>query len=174
MKIQEVVELLKVDPESTLKSLSEKEISKILDHLANKYYNETPIVSDELFDVIKEYYESEYNVKYKIGAPIKSNKSTKSNETSIAISNGKNGNKVKLPYWMGSLDKIKPSSNTFNNWIAKFTGPYVLSWKLDGISALICKIKGQLYMYTRGDGIEGQDICIVSSLLDQMDLIFQK
>ena len=32
----------------------------------------------------------------------------------------KNGNKIKLPYWMGSLDKIKPSTNAFDKWINKF------------------------------------------------------
>ena len=159
MKISEVIELLKIDPESTLKSLGEKETVKILDHLANKYYNEIPIVSDELFDIIKEHYETEYDIKYKVGASIKTTKSTKSATMSISNEkNGTNGTKVKLPYWMGSLDKIKPSSNTFNNWISKFPGPYVLSWKLDGISALIYKHKGQVYMYTRGDGVEGQDI----------------
>lgn len=175
MKIQEVIELLKVEPESTLKSLGEKEILKILDHLADKYFNNIPIVSDELFDIIKEYYETQYEIKYKIGAPIKPNKATRStkivkssksskidyvqNTFNIQnITSGKNGTKVKLPFWMGSLDKIKPSSNTFNNWINKFQGPYVLSWKLDGISALLCKIKSKMYMFTRGDGIEGQDI----------------
>ena len=39
-----------------------------------------------------------------------------------------------------------------------FSGPYVLSYKLDGISALLYKNKGRVYMYTRGDGVEGQDI----------------
>ena len=152
MKIQEVIELLKVEPESTLKSLGEKEILKILNHFADKYYNDTPIVSDELFDIIKEYYEIVYDKIYKVGAPIKSN------EINTVIFNGKNMTKVKLPYWMGSLNKIKPSSNAFNNWIIKFPGPYVLSWKLDGISALLCKIKGQIYLYTRGDGVEGRYI----------------
>lgn len=174
MKIQEVIELLKVEPESTLKSLGEKEILKILDHLANKYYNETPIVSDELFDIIKEHYETDYDAKYKVGAPIKSTKSSKSSETNNVIIKGKNGTKIKLPYWMGSLDKIKPSSSTFNNWVGKFYGPYVLSWKLDGISALLCKIKGQVYMYTRGDGVEGQDISHCIQMLGSNGLNINK
>lgn len=158
MKITETIELLKVDPDSTLVLLGKKELEKILDHLAKKYYNETPIVSDELFDVIKEYYENEYNTKYKVGAPVKSIKSTKSTKSTKSSKLNKANEKVILPYWMGSLDKIKPSSNAFNNWINKFPGPYVLSWKLDGISALLYKSQGNVYMYTRGDGVEGQDI----------------
>lgn len=165
MKIAEVIELLKVEPESTLKSLGEKEIVKILDYLSDKYYNNTfksnpqskPIVSDELFDIIKEYLETKYKTKYKVGAPIKSTKANKSKNVD-KITDKIDKFKVKLPYWMGSLDKIKPSSNTFNKWIEKFPGPYVLSWKLDGISALLYKSNGKVYMYTRGDGIEGQDI----------------
>ena len=144
MKIKEVIELLKVDPESTLELLEEAELTKVLDYLSDEYYNNIPSISDELFDLIKEYYEKEFNKPYgKVGAPIK---------------NGKNGNKVVLPYWMGSLDKIKPSTNIFNKWIGKFSGPYVISWKLDGISALLYKFNNKIYMYTRGDGEEGQDI----------------
>lgn len=151
MKIKEVIEFLKADPESTLEALDEPDIIKILDYLSDKYYNKTPVISDELFDVIREYYEKEFNKLYKkVGAPIKTN--TK------RIKSGKNGTKVKLPYWMGSLDKIKPSTNAFTNWIGKFYGPYVLSWKLDGISALLYKSRSKVYLYTRGDGIEGQDI----------------
>ncbi len=144
MKINEVIELLKADPDSTLKSLDEKSIKKIIDHLSDQYYNKNiSLISDQLFDIIKEYWEKEFEKKYeKIGAPI----------------NSKNGNKVKLPYWMGSLDKIKPSTNTFNKWINEYTGPYAISYKLDGISALLYKNKGKVYMFTRGDGIEGQDI----------------
>ena len=149
MKINEIIELLKVDLESTLNSLDTKSIKKVIDYLSDKYYNKNiSLVSDQLFDIIREFYEKETKNKYdKVGFPI----------------NTKIGNKVALPYWMGSLDKIKPSTNTFNKWIGKFTGPYVLSYKLDGISALLYKNKGKVYMYTRGDGVEGQDI---SSLVD--------
>jgi DNA ligase (NAD+) len=150
MKINEIIELLKVDLESTLNSLDTKSIKKVIDYLSDQYYNQNvSLISDQLFDTVKEYWEKETGKKYKaIGAPI----------------NSKLGNKVKLPYWMGSLDKIKPSTNTFDKWVSDFTGPYVLSYKLDGISALLYKNKGKVYMYTRGDGIEGQDIshCIES------------
>jgi DNA ligase (NAD+) len=142
MKIKEIIELLKADTESIFDSLGEIEIKKIIDYLSEQYYNKNiSLVSDQLFDLIKERYEKKFNKKYQeIGAPISSK------------------NKVKLPYWMGSLDKIKPSTNTFNNWIQKFNGPYVISYKLDGVSALLYKTKGIVYMYTRGNGYEGQDI----------------
>lgn len=149
MKIREIIDLLKADPDTTLNLLGENELVKILDHLSDKYYNETPIVSDELFDIIKENYEKKYNKNYKIGAPIKN---TSHKNTTLDIK------KVKLPFWLGSLDKIKPSTNTFDKWINKFPGPYVLSSKLDGISALLYKNDSKVYMYTRGDGMEGQDI----------------
>ena len=144
MKINEIIDLLKVDLESTLNSLDTKSIKKVIDYLSEQYYNQNlSLISDQLFDTIKEYYEKETGKKYeKIGAPI----------------NSKLGNKIKLPYWMGSLDKIKPSTNAFDKWIGDFTGPYVLSYKLDGISALLYKNKGKIFMYTRGDGEEGQDI----------------
>ena len=143
MKIKELIELLKVDLESTLVSLDKPDIKKIIDYLSQEYFNKNnSLISDQLFDLIKEYYEKEFNEKYdKVGATIKTNKS-----------------KVKLPYWMGSLDKIKPSTNTFNKWINEYSGPYVLSYKLDGISALLYKSKGKIFMYTRGDGLNGQDI----------------
>jgi NAD-dependent DNA ligase len=144
MKINEIIELLKADLESTLNSLDTKSIKKVIDYLSEQYYNQNvSLVSDQLFDTIKEYWEKETGEKYvEVGAPI----------------NSKNGNKVKLPYFMGSLDKIKPSTNAFDKWIGDFTGPYVLSYKLDGISALLYKNKSKVYMYTRGDGNEGQDI----------------
>ena len=100
MKINEIIELLKVDLESTLKSLDREAILKIIQYLSEQYYNKNKsLVSDQLFDSIKEYYEKETGTKYgQIGAPV----------------NSKLGNKVTLPYWMGSLDKIKPSTNTFD------------------------------------------------------------
>ena len=160
MKIIEIIELLKADPESTLESLGEKEIIKILDYLSDKYYNHIPIISDELFDIIKDFFEKQFDKKYeKVGAPVKANNIKEKNEKNENNENlGNQGNIVKLPYWLGSLDKIKPSSNAFNNWIDKFHGPYVLSWKLDGISALLYKSNKQVYMYTRGNGYDGKDI----------------
>jgi DNA ligase (NAD+) len=146
MKIKEVIEELKNDPDEILTNIDEINLKKILDYLADRYYNynESP-VSDQLFDYIREFYETNFNKNKKvtIGAP---------------ITKGTQNEKVKLPYFLGSLDKIKPSMNTFNKWIEKYSGPYVVSYKLDGLSALLVKTNGKISLYTRGDGTKGRDI----------------
>jgi len=70
--------------------------------------------------------------------------------------------KVKLPYYLGSQDKIKYEDvKELNAWYAKYMNPteYVISEKLDGISCLIVvDNKGKYKIYTRGDGYYGTDI----------------
>lgn len=150
MKILELISKIKSDL-NILESLDKKNYDKLLEYLDNKYYNTNKIlISDQLYDYIKEYYEK--NI-------------IKSNKKSIGASVLRN--KVKLPYYMGSLDKIKPSTSAFDKWINTYQGPYVLSCKLDGISGLLYKINNRVYLYTRGDGIEGQDI---SHLLEYLDI----
>ena len=122
-----------------LENLTEAELSDIIE-LTNKYYYNSmePLMSDNDYDIVKEFIERKFpkNVAIaQIGAPI-----------------GKN--KVTLPYEMWSMNKIKPDSNALVNWKGKYTGPYVLSCKLDGVSGLFFDGK----LYTRGDGKVGQDI----------------
>lgn len=127
-----------------LHGLSESTIGNLLIFSNHLYYNETPILSDGQYDILKEYMETHYpknkalNV---IGAPIEINKQ-----------------KVKLPYFMGSMDKIKPDTKILGNWKQKYQGPYVLSTKLDGISGLYVLRDGEKKLYTRGNGTYGQDI----------------
>ena len=66
---------------------------------------------------------------------------------------------VKLPYPMPSLDKIKPGEDSLKRFLTN-PGGFVLSEKLDGLSALWHK--GKLYL--RGDGLIGQDISHLVSL----------
>ena len=35
------------------------------------------------------------------------------------------------------MDKIKPGSSALNNYLKKYSGPYTLSEKLDGLSGLV-------------------------------------
>jgi len=101
------------------------------------------LMSDNEFDIIKEYMEKKYpknKILEQIGAPIQEK------------------NKVKLPYNMPSMDKIKPDTNALPKWKAKYSGPYVLSAKLDGISAMYSTEHDEQKLYTRGNGKVGQDI----------------
>lgn len=114
-----------------------------LKYISYVYYNTAqPLVSDKVFDKLKEILEKR-DPKNKflktVGAPV-----TK--------------NAVKLPYYMASLDKIVMDEKKLSRWLTKYHGPYVLSDKLDGVSALLTKNNDVLKMYSRGDGIEGQDI----------------
>jgi DNA ligase (NAD+) len=66
---------------------------------------------------------------------------------------------VRLPYPMPSLDKIKPGEDRLTRFLAGgqgAAGGFLLSEKLDGLSALWIPGKGGLYL--RGDGLVGQDI----------------
>lgn len=127
----------------TLNKLTEKQLSIVLDESCKAYYNETPIMTDNEFDIIKEYMESKYpnnKILTRIGAPVQEK------------------NKVRLPYDMPSMDKIKPDTDALPKWKTKYRGPYLLSAKLDGVSAMYSTEKNERKLYTRGNGTIGQDI----------------
>jgi DNA ligase (NAD+) len=128
---------------SVLSGLSEDELGQMMVKANDAYYNDSPIMSDGQFDVLKEHIEEKYPKSaylLQIGAPITSGK-------------------VKLPYFMGSMDKIKPDTKILDKWLTTYKGPYVVSTKLDGISALFVNTPELgTKLYTRGDGTYGQDI----------------
>ena len=128
------------------KKLSKEQLVNLLLNYDNEYYNlgETSITDDE-YDEIKDYLKSiDKKNEYfkKIGAEISTD------------------NKKKLPYFLGSQDKIKDDEKTLNKWLTKYNNPssYIISEKLDGISCLITYNKNIIKLYTRGNGIYGQDI----------------
>ena len=66
------------------------------------------------------------------------------------------GEKVKLPYIMGSMTECHEGE--LEPWIERGQS-YIQSAKLDGVSALLMYQDGELKIaYSRGNGIEGQDI----------------
>ena len=132
-----------------LDGLDKAVLKKTLQYAVDLYYNEPEKVflSDNEFDVVKEYYDKKFEPFVEIGAPIKQDKA-----------------KVTLPYPMPSMDKIKPATGALDKWLAKYNDPsdYVISGKLDGISGLYVvntkNGKTERKLYTRGDGEAGQDI----------------
>jgi NAD-dependent DNA ligase len=78
---------------------------------------------------------------------------------------------VNIPFPMASLNKIKPDDPFLDKWLLSYKGPYVISDKLDGISAQIYNDpKKGLKMYTRGEmtdtGNIGQDITYLLKFID--------
>jgi DNA ligase (NAD+) len=127
-----------------VQDLSVDELEKILIYASDKYYNDEPVISDAIFDMMREFLQLKSpnsKVLKQIGAP-----PTKSKD------------KVKLPYYLGSMDKIKPPSNKLENWCSKYEGPYILTEKLDGVSALLYYKDNKVKLYTRGTATHGMDI----------------
>ena len=130
---------------SYLEKMDEHSMVKMIEYANEQYYTDSPVMNDNQYDILKEYFERKYpsnKVIHNIGAPIAKNVK----------------NKVTLPYFMGSMDKIKPTTNAIEKFIEKYPSDYVLSVKLDGVSGLYSTENGTSKLYTRGDGRIGQDI----------------
>ena len=132
---------------SALALLFEKDLSELLRAANMAYYKlDTPIMSDNEYDIIREHTRINYP----------ENKAALEGHTKCSIKVDKN--KVKLPYEMWSMNKIKPDTTNMLKWKKKYVGPFMISCKLDGISALYSTENKELKLYTRGDGLIGQDI----------------
>lgn len=146
MKITKaLITRLNKNPIAVLDTLSEEEIAQLIQKANYDYYNsENPLLTDDIFDTVKEYLEKK-NPKHPI---------LKAVGAAAAA-----GEKVELPYYMGSLDKIKSDDKQLERFKAAFPCSYVVSDKLDGNSGMYYVDKdGKGHLYSRGDGTLGQDI----------------
>lgn len=139
-RIQKTKDLIK-----DVSELSIKELEETIVYAADKYYNtDTPVLLDVQYDALIDFLR------------LKSPKSKVLKNIGASV---KGKNKVKLDYWLGSMDKMKPNNvNDLASWIKTYKGPYHLSDKLDGISALLVYNDNEISMYTRGTANEGLDI----------------
>ena len=78
--------------------------------------------------------------------------------------------KVKLDYYLGSQKKYKfEDAKELQKWFDKYNNPpeYYISEKLDGISCLVqSNEKGEIDLYTRGDGVYGLNIKSVKNYIN--------
>ena len=133
---------LSENPMTYMESHENAKLAKLLKEASFQYYKGTPVISDDIFDILKNYiteHDPSNPVLQEIGAPAP-------------------GEKVKLPYWMGSLDKIREDEAALEKWKTKHAGHVVVSDKLDGNSAMLVYTPKGIKMYSRGDGSMGQDI----------------
>jgi len=132
---------------SALKPLTESELSKMIRDANDGYYcNNKPIMTDNEYDILREYTMKKHP----------KNKAALEGHTECNITVEKS--KVTLPYQMWSMDKIKPDTGALAKWIHKYSGPYTLSCKLDGVSGLYSTEGEAPKLYTRGNGVVGQDV----------------
>ena len=138
----DIIENFKHNGISVLEQLNEKQLSDIIRISNSKYYNQTPVMTDNQYDIVKEFIEKKFpdnTIVTEIGAEVERNK-------------------IKLPYEMASMDKIKPDTGALTTWMSKYKGSYVLSCKLDGVSGLYTTEGSVPKLYTRGNGKVGQDV----------------
>lgn len=122
-----------------------EELEKIIPLLSEAYFNDEPLVSDAVFDRLVEKLKKKKPksvVLKRVGAPVREDKI-----------------KVKLPFWMGGMDKMKPDSKELRLYLSRTKGPYLLSDKIDGAACLLEYNEGILKgIYTRGEKGIGQDL----------------
>ena len=150
MSVAQYIKQFKQDGINVLDDLSEDKYVILIQKTNNAYYNNKPLMTDNEFDIVKEYFDQKFPnnpILQNIGAPI-----TK--------------NKVTLPYNMPSMDKIKPDTEALDKWMKKYTGNYVISCKLDGVSGMYTTENNTPKLYTRGDGTVGQDVTHLLSVLN--------
>ena len=143
---------LKNDPFNYANKLKVDELEKLIKYSADKYFNtQDAVISDALYDLLIDFLK------------VKNPKSKVLKDVGSSVNSG---NKVKLPYVLYSMDKVKPPSKELERWEKKFPPPYYLSDKLDGMSALLVyydesTIEGNelpIKLFTRGDAKEGRDV----------------
>lgn len=126
-------------------SLSISQIKSRLNQAKKAYYTGKPIMTDMEYDQLEEKY-IEMGGKPNIGYYSQ--------------------DAIKLPFWMGSQDKIKPNTGKVDRFCNLLqdsgTQKACISTKLDGISGLYYQNR----LYTRGDGVNGHDISYIIPFVD--------
>ena len=138
-----------------LESNTNQKLLELKSYFDNIYYN-TDItgISDEKYDLIVDTIKTrDPDYHYTIGHTVREGE-----------------NRVRLPYWLGSMDKIKPEDvNVITRWILKNPAEkYIIETKLDGISALFIFKNNEKKLYTRGDGIVGADISYLTEYINNI------
>ena len=155
------IEKLKAQGITSLAILSIEELTHMLTEAINNYYTsefkENTLLTDNEYDILREY----------ILAKDPTNKVALEQHTQVKLDH----TKVKLPYEMWSMDKIKPDTSALDKFKQTYKGPYVISAKLDGVSALYSTENDQANLYTRGDGKYGQ---LINHLIPYLKLPTEK
>lgn len=175
-----LIRKIESDPHMTALDLPIKTLEAVVENAIDAYYNtDKPLLSDNAYDtlfLILEERDPGNAILKKVGAPV--NKE----------------DRVKLPYYLGSLDKVKPAEKSLTKWLKNHSRNILISDKIDGLSSLltvsldsskkkagdgvsnsvndtnsisISKDGFKMTLYKHGDGYEGQNI---SHLLENIKI----
>lgn len=131
-------------------NMSVEELVKMLEQASDAYYNSGEIIlSDDEYDFLVDVLKirSINNDFFKVVGAIDPKE------------------KVKLPYNMGSLDKLK-TDFSIKNWKKQYNGFVAVMEKLDGVSLQIVYIDGNVNVFTRGNGEYGRNISHILKYVD--------
>jgi len=163
-----LIKRIEADPHMQGLELPIKTLESILEKAIDAYYNsDKPLIADATYDILWQCLEERdpgNAILKKVGAPVSKE------------------DKVKLPYYLGSLDKVKPNEKSLTKWLGTHNRDILISDKIDGLSSLLVislldsagagaganagnatesynKTTGfKMSLYKHGDGVEGQDI----------------
>jgi NAD-dependent DNA ligase len=172
-----LIKRIEADPHMQGLELPIKTLEIILEKAIDAYYNsDKQLITDATYDILWQCLEerdSGNEILKKVGAPVSKEE------------------KVKLPYYLGSLDKVKPNEKSLTKWLEVHKRNILISDKIDGLSSLlvvslpegtsagagaaaaaasssgITKDGFKMNLYKHGDGVEGQDI---SHLLEHINI----
>jgi len=126
-----------------LAAMTEGAMAKQIERARGAYYRGLPIMTDRDYDALEEALRA-VNPDHPVLKHSGADPTTKL--------------KVKLPFPMPSLTKIKYLTGGVGQWLADHPGPYCVSWKIDGISGLHVPARRKLYTRGRSSGTHGGDI----------------
>jgi NAD-dependent DNA ligase len=74
---------------------------------------------------------------------------------------------ILLPYTMASLDKVRYGEGGLGRFLKRQkSNDYIITEKLDGLSALYVCSNQKRKMYLRGDGVRGVDVSFAVDVLE--------
>ena len=143
------------------------EMIKMANH---QYFNSQPVLTDNEYDILKDYIEDQYpDTEFDIGAELPDDLPENV--------------KVNLPYSMPSMNK-KKTEKAIMQWYKDYprlskevdgkATSYILTAKLDGVSGMFYNETGTPKLYTRGNGIVGQDISHMIPYIKQLKPLLGK
>ena len=154
-----LIKQVESDPHIQGLDLPLKTLELIMEQAIHAYYNtDNPILSDNTYDILFKCLEERdpgNSILKKVGATVNPE------------------DKVALPYYLGSLDKVKPNEKSLTKWLKNHNRDILISDKIDGLSSLLVVSLSrtgsnlEMRLYKHGDGNEGQDI---SHLLEHISI----